>query len=237
MTERNPQPPAAPARGIAKRGSQVLFVLLFQGILLFISAGKLVWIWAWVFLGIYAFSVFINTAFLMRTSPETIAERGTARGWRGWDKAVSGGWSLMQYLAIPILAGLDQRFDWSHFPNTAWNIAGAMVFAAGLGLFSWAMISNAFFSPAVRIQSGRGQVVCRSGPYRIVRHPGYTGIVLQSLAIPILLASRWALIAGVVGAAFILTRTYMEDRTLKSELQGYREYARSTRFRIVPGIW
>ncbi len=143
----------------------------------------------------------------------------------------------MQYLIIPLIAGLNLRFGWTQAPGIAWNIVGAVVFASALGLFSWAMITNAFFSTAVRIQNDRGQTVFQSGPYHIVRHPGYTGAILQSLGIPILLASWWALVPGVIAAVFILMRTYLEDRTLKTELPDYQEYARNIRFRIIPGLW
>jgi protein-S-isoprenylcysteine O-methyltransferase Ste14 len=229
--------PGRLAGGITKRAGQILFVLVFQGAMLFISAGTLTWIWAWVFLGIYFLSVFVNAIFMIRTNLETIAERGTARGWKNWDKVVSGGWGLMQYLFIPLVAGLDHRFGWTPAPGIAWNFVGAGIFAAGLGLFSWAMITNAFFSTAVRIQNERGQTVCRSGPYRIVRHPGYTGAIFQSLGISILLSSCWALVPGAIAAGFLLMRTYLEDRTLKTELKGYQEYARHVRFRIIPGLW
>ena len=174
---------------------------------------------------------------MIRTSPETIAERGTAKGWKNWDKVVSGDWGLMQYIFIPLIAGLDHRFGWTQAPGTTWNITGAVIFAVGLGLFSWAMITNTYFSTAVRIQDERGQIVCQSGPYRIVRHPGYTGVVLQSLGIPILLASWWALVPGVIAVFFMLIRTYLEDRTLKTELMGYQEYIQVVRFRLVPGLW
>jgi protein-S-isoprenylcysteine O-methyltransferase Ste14 len=86
------------------------------------------------------------------------------------------------------------------------------------------MISNVYFSTAVRIQSDRGHAVCRSGPYRFVRHPGYVGFVLQSLGTPILLGSFWALIPGFAAAALMITRTALEDRMLQAELPGYRGF-------------
>ena len=99
------------------------------------------------------------------------------------------------------------------------------------------MLTNAYFSTAVRIQTDRGQTVCRSGPYRFVRHPGYVGAILQSLGIPFLLGSWWALIPGLAAVVFIVIRTALEDRTLQYELVGYWDYAQEVRFRLVPGIW
>ena len=120
------------------------------------------------------------------------AERG-AKGDARSDKWVGGAWSLIQFFALPLAAGLDVRYGWSGIVNLAVHLGGAILFAAGLALFSWAMITNAFFSTTAEIQSERGQTVCRSGPYRFVRHPGYTGTNLQSFGIALLLGSWWAL--------------------------------------------
>ncbi len=99
------------------------------------------------------------------------------------------------------------------------------------------MITNAYFSTAVRIQGDRGQTVCRTGPYQFVRHPGYIGTFLQSLGIPFLLGSLWALIPGIMAVVFMIIRTSMEDRTLQAELPGYQDYIQKVRYRIIPGIW
>ncbi len=223
--------------GILKRVRTVAIFFVLIALILFLSAGKLDWVWAWVFLGISIVSVSINAPIMLRTSPETIAERGESPETKGWDKVVSGFWGLMMYIAIPLAAGLDVRFNWSGGIHIAWHISGAAALAAGLGLTSWAMIANAFFSTAVRIQSERGHTVCRSGPYRFVRHPGYVGFILQSLGLPVLLGSWWALIPGVVAALLMSLRTSLEDRTLQAELPGYLDYIQEVRYRLVPGVW
>jgi protein-S-isoprenylcysteine O-methyltransferase Ste14 len=138
---------------------------------------------------------------------------------------------------VPLVAGLDLRFGWTQGLADWWNLGGAIVFAAGLELFSWAMMANAYFSTAARIQAERGQTVCKNGPYHFLRHPGYLGAILQSLGIPLLLGSFWALVPGVVAAALMVVRTSFEDRMLQSELTGYSEYAREARFRLLPGVW
>ena len=222
--------------GLVKRFGQIVIILIIQAAILFLTAGRLNWTWVWVFLGIYLVSVSINT-FMMRNSPETIAERGQARMEKDWDKIVSGLWTLAQFLVLSTVAGLDMRFGWTREFGTAWHIAGAVVFAVGLGLFGWAMITNAYFSTTVRIQSDRGQVVCRTGPYRFVRHPGYVGAILQSLGIPFLLGSLWALIPGITAAILMVIRTSLEDRTLQAELPGYQDYVQQVHYRLIPGIW
>jgi protein-S-isoprenylcysteine O-methyltransferase Ste14 len=225
------------AAGILMRFGQIAIVFALQAVILFLAAGRLNWTWAWVYLGICVVSVCINGTLLLRTSPETIAERGRPKEMKDWDKVVGGLWSLAQFLLLPLVAGLDARLGWTRGLNAAWNVAGGVALAAGLGLGGWAMIANAYFSTAVRIQSERGQTVCRSGPYRLVRHPGYVGFMLQSLATPCLLGSLWALIPGVTAVALLAVRTSFEDRMLQAELPGYPDYAREVRYRLVPGIW
>ena len=223
--------------GILARFAQIAMVFLVQAAILFLAAGTLSWIWAWIFLGICVVSVLINSLFLMRTGPEIVAERGKPAEMKDWDKIVSGLWGLAQYLLIPLVAGLDVRFGWTGEVGFAWHLAGGLVLATGLGLFSWAMLTNAYFSTAARIQSDRGQTVCRTGPYRFVRHPGYVGAILQSLGIPLLLGSVWALIPAIAAAVLMVIRTSLEDHMLQAELPGYPEFAGEVRYRLLPGIW
>ena len=223
--------------GILKRIAAVAIFLVFTAVLLFLAAGRLNWTWAWVYLGISLLTVLINGTVMLRTSPETIAERGGLKMEKRWDKVVSGLSALALYLALPSVAGLDVRFGWTRDLSVTWHVAGALVLAVGLGLFAWAMIANAYFSTAVRIQTDRGHTVCDTGPYRFVRHPGYVGSVLQAIGLPFLLGSFWALIPGIAGAALVITRTSLEDRTLQAELPGYGAYVQKVRYRLVPGIW
>jgi protein-S-isoprenylcysteine O-methyltransferase Ste14 len=101
----------------------------------------------------------------------------------------------------------------------------------------WAFRVNAFLAEMVRIQNERGHTVCTTGPYRIVRHPMYVGVILTILCVPVLLGSLYALIpAGLIAALFVL-RTALEDRTLQAELPGYADYAQTVRWKLVPGVW
>jgi protein-S-isoprenylcysteine O-methyltransferase Ste14 len=222
--------------GILSRFGAIVFMLALEAAILFLAAGRLDWIWAWIFIGINLAVVLVNGTILMRTNPEIVAERGRPKEVKNWDKAVSGLWALAQYLAIPLVAGLDARFGWTRV-GIAWNIAGAVVFTAGMALFGWAMITNAYFSTAARIQSDRGQTVCRSGPYRFVRHPGYSGTVLQSMGTSFLLGSLWSLIPTAAAVACMVARTVLEDRMLQNELPGYKDFARDVPHRLVPGVW
>jgi protein-S-isoprenylcysteine O-methyltransferase Ste14 len=223
--------------GIVIRFGQVAVVLVVQAVILFLAAGRLNWTWAWVYLAICCVSVLINGTIMLRTSPETLAERGRPKETKDWDKVVAGLWSLVLFLVLPLVAGLAERFGWTRELSAMWNIAGAVVLAVGLGLGGWAMITNAYFSTAVRIQSDRGQTVCCTGPYRFVRHPGYLGFILQSLGTPFVLGSLWALIPGITAAALMIIRTSLEDRMLQAELVGYQDFVHEVRYRLIPGIW
>jgi len=225
------------ASGIVRRAVQVLGTIVWLWLVLFLGGGYLDWTAAWVYLGINLLVVVINAFFLFRTSPETIAERGKPKEIKTWDKWVSGLWFLGQYLLLPLVAALDLRFGWTKEYSMWWQALGALVYALALGLTSWALISNTYFSTAVRIQADRGQQVCRTGPYRYVRHPGYVGVLIQALSVPILLGSLWALLVAIPMLVLMLIRTSLEDRMLQNELEGYKEYAHEVKYRLIPGVW
>lgn len=238
MTTASKAAPAAASitSDVLARFIQIAFVFALQAVILFAGAGRLDWLWAWVYLGSFAASVAINAALLLRTNLEIVVERGRAIGhMRRWDRLVSGLWAACQYLALPLIAGLDIRFAWTGEVSPIVQVAGAVVLASGLGLFSWAMIVNAYFSTAAQVQPG--QMVCRVGPYRFVRHPGYAGAILQSVGAALLLGSWWAVIPGVAAGVCMVIRTVLEDRMLRSELPGYSDYAREVPFRLVPRYW
>jgi protein-S-isoprenylcysteine O-methyltransferase Ste14 len=138
---------------------------------------------------------------------------------------------------LVIVAGLDHRHGWSPtFP--LWLIVlGFILVSLGYAFSAWALIENRFFSSTVRIQTDRGHVVCDSGPYRIVRHPGYAGIIPPLPGIVLALGSVWTLIPAAVALLITVIRTALEDQTLRDELPGYLEYAQRVRFRLVPGIY
>jgi protein-S-isoprenylcysteine O-methyltransferase Ste14 len=92
-------------------------------------------------------------------------------------------------------------------------------------------------SHTVRIQSDRGHRVAASGPYRIMRHPGYVAVALHFIAVPLTVGSWVALIPALLGIVLFVVRTALEDRTLIAELPGYADYARQTRSRWLPGVW
>jgi protein-S-isoprenylcysteine O-methyltransferase Ste14 len=154
-----------------------------------------------------------------------------------WDKVLAPLMALSVSFPLVIVAGLDHRFGWSPvFP--LWLIVlGFLLISLGYGFAMWALIENRFFSSVVRIQVDRGHVVCNSGPYRIVRHPGYAGNMLALPGMVLALSSMWTLIPAAVALIIAVTRTALEDQTLQDELPGYRDYARRVRYRLIPRIY
>ena len=136
-----------------------------------------------------------------------------------------------------VIAGLDGgRFGWSSMPLPL-AIAGLVTLVLAYAVIAWAMAANTFFSTTVRVQEDRGQRVVSSGPYRLVRHPGYVGMILMYVGTPVMLGSWWALIPGGLNGVAFIVRTALEDRTLQEELDGYKEYAGRVPYRLLPGVW
>lgn len=231
----HPWSPALRA-GVRKRFGQIAGMLVVYAALLFLSAGRLDWPWAWALLGLYVALIGLNAAVLLRRHPEVIAARAEAQGQKGWDRWVGGAWAIAS-LAGLVVAGWDVRFGWTPSLPVAAHLAGGLAYGLGFLLFSWAMTANAHFAAVVRIQPERGHRVCEAGPYQFVRHPGYAGALLQGLAAPLLLGSLWAFLPAVLANLLMVARTYLEDRDLRAELPGYAEYARRVRFRLAPGLW
>ena len=138
---------------------------------------------------------------------------------------------------LPLVAGLDALFDWSTASGLPAKILSLAVMLAGYALGSYALIENRFFSGMVRIQADRGHHVVSSGPYRWIRHPGYAGALLAYWATPVFLDAYWAFLPVLFLTVVLVIRTELEDRTLQDELDGYREYARRVRYRLLPGAW
>ncbi len=154
-----------------------------------------------------------------------------------WDKVLAPLMALSLVFPMVIVAGLDHRFGWSpSFP--LWLVViGFVLISVGYAFATWAFAENRFFSSVVRIQTDREHVVCDSGPYRIVRHPGYAGNILPLLGIVLALGSVWTFIPAVFALIISVIRTALEDKTLQEELPGYRDYAQRVHYRLIPGIY
>jgi protein-S-isoprenylcysteine O-methyltransferase Ste14 len=212
--------------------------LLILVLCLFLPAGTLAWTRGWLFLIVVTAASFLSTLYLRRVNPDVIAGRVNRHERpRRWDLLLGLLGFLPTMLAIPIVAALDDgRFHWSHLPW--WGcLAGYAVMMTGFFGVTWATSVNKFFEPSVRIQTDRGHRVIDTGPYAVIRHPGYAFGFLVFLGMPLALGSLWALIPAAILCLLLVARTVLEDRTLQNELPGYKEYAQRVRYRLVPGVW
>jgi protein-S-isoprenylcysteine O-methyltransferase Ste14 len=221
-----------------KRFFKTIILFVFLGSLLFLTSGQLDWVMAWIFLIVFIAGLFVTSTLLGSNREELLQERhNVPEDAKNWDQVLSNLFSyLTLFVTLPI-AGLDKRFGWTQDINLTLQLVSFIFALAGYSLIIWAMVSNRFFSRIVRVQKERGHSVVSSGPYRFVRHPGYVGMLLFALATPLTLGSLWALISGGVAALVILLRTALEDRTLLEELEGYKEYSKQVRSRLIPGVW
>lgn len=205
----------------------------------YVSAGRTDIPRSW-FLFIVAFIYFVaNNLALYRYNPGLLIQRLKIRreGSKTWDEVLMRASNLTALLLMPAVAGLDVgRFRWSSLglPFAAVGLVSLIVSSV---LTTWAMIENPFFEPTVRIQDDRGHHVVTTGPYAIIRHPGYLAGILWVASIPPILGSLYAFLPVAIYTVLMSLRTYLEDRTLQVELIGYSEYAERVRYRLFLGIW
>jgi len=200
----------------------------------------LAWWQAWLYAVLFVVIGIGSRVLAEKRHPGLMAERskfGKDQNVKPWDKVLAPLMAFSLSFPLFIVAGLDHHFGWSpEFP--IWlNILGFIFIVPGYAFASWAIIENRFFSSVTRIQKERGHVVCDSGPYRFVRHPGYAGNIPPLAGIVLALGSIWTLIPVIIALIITVIRTILEDQTLHEELPGYREYANHVRYRLIPGIF
>ena len=216
----------------------LLFVVVVPFLPLLISRQ---WDWweAWLYAIVCILGFAISRTLAARRHPDLLAERArmlSHEDAKPWDKPLAPLVGLGGAL-VPLVAGLDALFDWSPGFSLPVELAALILLVAGYTLSSCALIENAFFSGMVRIQTDRGQRVVSSGPYRWMRHPGYAGALLAFLATPLFLDSGWTFLPALFLTVVLVIRTRLEDQTLQAELDGYPDYARRVRYRLLPGLW
>jgi protein-S-isoprenylcysteine O-methyltransferase Ste14 len=214
-----------------------LLSLLVLVLCLFLPAGTWAWPRGWLFLGVIVPALASIVVYLRRANPDVLPARLNRHdGTKSWDRWVVGTLRLLTPSAVPVAALDDGRFHWSEMPWGA-SALGYLFLAAGLAGWAWAESVNRFFEPTVRIQTDRGHTVVDTGPYALVRHPGYVAAFPLFLGVPLALGSHWALVPAVLASLTLVVRTALEDRTLRDELSGYKGYVERVRYRLVPGVW
>jgi protein-S-isoprenylcysteine O-methyltransferase Ste14 len=210
--------------------------LVAIGLLVFVPAGTVNYWQAWTFLAVFACAAWIPSVYLQATNPVALQGRmrsGPIAEGRTVQKVVMIG-LYGSLAAICVISGLDHRLGWSSVPPTV-SLIGDIAVAVGLGVVILVVIQNSYASTTVQVASG--QKVVSTGLYGLVRHPMYTGNVLMLVGLPLALGSYWALALVVPGVAVLAARIHDEEKLLREELDGYREYTQKVRSRLIPYVW
>ena len=204
-------------------------------------AGTWYWWEGWVVVGLWTGYAILMTYYLARHDPALLAERMKLtplhKEQKKWDKVIMLLF-LVAGIGFYVLPGFDVvRYEWSE-PLPIWmRIPAMLVHLPCFLALGWVLRENTYLSKAVIIDRSRGQHVISTGPYELVRHPMYLIVIILIFAVPVSLGSRYTLILALFLAMLLVLRTYLEDRVLHTELEGYSEYAQKTKYRLIPGIW
>ena len=214
-------------------------MLAVMAAIFYASAGRTDIPRSWLLFGATLVHFTGSTLVVARLNPELISQRLTVRrvGSKSWDEVLMRVCNLTMLLLLPAVAGLDVgRYGWSAL-GAQYAALGLALMAVSSVLISWSMAVNPYFEPTVRIQGDRGHRVVSTGPYGLVRHPGYLSGILWAVSVPLVVGSFYAFVPVLLYSVLMVLRTQLEDRTLQGELEGYAEYARRVRYRLLPGFW
>jgi protein-S-isoprenylcysteine O-methyltransferase Ste14 len=210
--------------------------LCVVGLILFGSAGTFRFWQAWLYLALHLAWLTLVGCYFLKKDPSLVERRLTQDEQGEKEKSQRTVMAVVRALGVVTLAvaGFDRRLQWSAVPITA-VVAGGVLFVAGIALVFAVFAENTYTSSIIEVDDG--QVVVTTGPYRVVRHPMYTGTVLMGLATPLLLGSYWAALLIPPGWAMLVFRILAEERFLFRRLPGYAAYLDRTRSRLIPGLW
>ena len=213
---------------------------LLVPVILLVCGGEFGWWQAWIFSALMFTASIGGRMLAEKRHPGLLLERissGKTLNAKPWDKVLAPLMAISLSFPLVIVAGLDHRYGWTPAFPIWLNILGLALVALGYAFAAWAIIENRFFSSTVHIQTDRGHSVCDSGPYRIVRHPGYAGSILSLAGMVLALDSLWTVVPSLAALLITVIRTLLEDKTLQEELPGYRDYAQRVHYRLFPRIY
>ena len=207
--------------------------LLLVGLLIFLPAGTIAYLYGWLLIGLLFVPMLIAGFVMLAKAPDFLRKRLDGKEKQATQKGVVGLSGLM-FIAGFVVAGLDFRFGWSEMPRWV-VIAASALFLIAYALYAEVMRENAYLSRTIKVEEG--QKVVDTGLYGIVRHPMYAVTVLLFLMIPLVLGSWYALIAFAFYPVIIVIRLRDEEKLLTKELPGYAEYKLKVKYRIIPFVW
>jgi len=210
------------------------FIYVLLGLCFFLPVWTFNYWEAWLYIGTFSSAMIIFLIFMIRKDPALLKRRLETGEKRKKQKWVIGLSNLL-FLFIFLIPGFDKRFEWSNVP--IWLVIFAdIIFAMGYLFFFWVMRENSYAAHNVKVEKGVQKVIT-TGPYAIVRHPMYLAVIIMFGITPLALGSYWGLIPiGLIGVSLYF-RITDEEQLLKEELEGYEDYMKQTKYRILPKIW
>ena len=213
--------------------TKFLIGALLVGALIFVPAGTIKFLNGWIFMGVLFVPMFIFAIILMFKNPDLLKRRLNAKEKEGEQKTVIALSGLM-FMAGFVIAGLNYRFGWVVLPNIV-TIVASIVFVISYILYAEVLRENAYLLRTIEVE--KGQKVVDTGMYGIVRHPMYIVTILLFLSIPLILGSIISFIIFLMYPFIIIKRIRNEEKVLERDLEGYIEYEKKVKYRLIPFIW
>ena len=207
--------------------------VILLGALLFLPAGDAGWKNGWILMAALFIPMFFAGILMLAKAPDLLRSRLKAKETQSEQKDVIR-YSGIMFLASFVTAGLNHRFQWISMP-AAVSWAGILVFLLGYCMFGEVLRENQYLSRVIEVQEN--QTVVDTGLYGIVRHPMYSATVLLFLSMPLILDSLPLFIIMLAYIPIITKRIRNEEAVLEAELQGYSEYKKKVRCRLIPFVW
>jgi protein-S-isoprenylcysteine O-methyltransferase Ste14 len=216
--------------------ASMLVGLVFFGVALFLPAGTFHYWQGWVFIAVFTIATNGPSFYLAVTDPAALQRRmhaGPMAETRTVQKIVIVG-TILSVIATVVISAFDHRFGWSAVPTSV-VVVGNVLVAVGLGLAQLVVIQNRYAAATITVEDG--QPLVSSGLYRLVRHPLYVGALIMMVGTPLALGSYWGLVAIIPGLLALAVRIEDEERMLLDDLDGYEQYMKDVRYRLVPYVW
>jgi len=207
--------------------------IIMIGALLFIPAGTFNYWQVWAWLGALFIPMGVSLVYLYKTDPKLLERRVRTDETRPEQRRIIMA-SVVYFLIIFILPGLDVRYGWSNVPVWLCLAADGIVLGSYI-LYIIVLKANTYASRVIEVE--REQQVISHGPYALIRHPMYLSMILMMTASPLALGSYWAMLPSFLFILLLAARAKNEEELLQKELKGYNKYMQKTRYRLFPGVW
>lgn len=226
---------------LKKQAAKYIVVVMVQrvlGLIFFLlAADTLFYIRSLLYFAFYFVTTILSCIVMFYKYPETLSERNKKHdNTKSWDKVLLTVYTVLTYFAIYVIAGFETRLQVPTLPMETLYF-GIVFYLISAITQLWSLMENKHFESTARIQSDRNQTVCSSGPYGLVRHPGYSSIIIWAISVFLFFGTLFTGVISAVIITVIVIRTYFEDNMLKKELEGYIEYSNRVKYRLIPYVW